>query len=231
MQKSDSLIELTKSLIALQGELKPVPKDSINPFFHSKYADLSTIWDVIRPLLTKHGFAVSQLPCVHDDQVVLTTLLLHTSGEWLSSDLLVTPSKNRGDKDKQGNPVQSNIPYQPNAQEIGSALTYARRYALSALLGICSEEDDDAEAAVNRKPAQQQKPVQAAAVGAKPSSGGSVPPVVPGTFTNLGSFLTACNKNLGLTRPQVLDKLEVKDFTGIDFTAAYNTLEMQDLHQ
>jgi hypothetical protein len=209
MNKSDSLVELTKSLVAFQSELKPVPKDSINPFFHSKYADISTIWETIRPLLFKHGFAVSQLPQEHDGKIILTTLLLHTSGEWLSSELLVVP-------DKPNNP-----------QAVGSALTYARRYALSALLGICSEEDDDAEVAVNRKPIQQQKPAQAA----PPSGKGAIPPVIPGTFTNLGSFLTACNKSLGLTRPQVLDKLGVKDFTGVNFTDAYNTLEQQDLHQ
>lgn len=201
MNKSDSIIELTKALIAFQSELKPVPKDSINPFFHSKYADLSTIWESIRPLLVKHGFAVSQLPRIQDNQIILTTLLLHTSGEWLSSDLLVTPIK----------------PNDPQAA--GSALTYARRYALSALLGICSEEDDDAEAAVGRT-----EKTAAPAPAASKSQPSIMAPDKPGNFANAGEFLTACAK-LGFNKTQVLNELKVKTLDNVNLVDAYQLLK------
>lgn len=133
MNKSDSITKLAEALSAFQGELKPAKKDEVNPFFKSKYADLASIYEVIREPLAKHGLSVAQLPYVwNDDKVILTTMLLHSSGEWLSSELLVTP-------------VKANDP-----QSMGSALTYARRYALGAILGVAAEEDDDAETASGR---------------------------------------------------------------------------------
>ena len=131
MNKSDTIAKLAEALSAFQGEVKPAKKDATNPFFKSKYADLAGIWDVCRTPLSKHGLSVTQLPQVIEGNINLTTVLLHSSGEWIASDYSVTPVKN----DPQG---------------IGSALTYARRYAMSAILGIASEEDDDAEAALGR---------------------------------------------------------------------------------
>jgi len=215
MDKSESITGLAKSLIALQGELKPVSKDAINPFFKSKYADLSSIWDACRGLLTKHGFALSQLPHVQDGQIVLTTLLLHETGEWLSSDLLVTP-------------VKPNDP-----QAVGSALTYSRRYGLSAILGICSEEDDDAETAMERtkKESTKGKPDVVASAEAFGTSqldfkatapqAPKQPPKEPGEFANAGEFLTHCSKNLGLNRSQVLKALDAASLDGIQFADAY----------
>jgi len=181
--KSESTVEITKALIEFQRHLKPVSKDSTNPFFKSKYASMEAIWNCIREPLAENGLAVSQLPDLHDNQIVLVTLLLHTSGEWLSSGLLVTAGK------------------QNDAQSVGSALTYARRYALSAILGICSEEDDDAEAATSRdKPTT--KPVAK-----KPN------PVVEATpeFKNAGEFLMEAYKTFKLTKTQVLKVLDIKD--------------------
>lgn len=205
--KSETTVEITKALINFQSHLKPVSKDSTNPFFKSKYASMEAIWESIRKPLADNGLAVSQLPQVHDTQIALTTLLLHTSGEWLSSDLLVTPGK------------------QNDAQSVGSALTYARRYALSAILGICSEEDDDAEATTRRDKATpkpvERKPnpvVEAAkemgAVEANPE------------FKNAGEFLMEAYKTFGLTKTQALKVLDVKDITEVkDLTAAWVLLK------
>jgi len=227
MQKSEGISELTKALCALQSELKPVPKDSINPFFKSKYADISAIWESCRPLLSKNKLSVSQLPGVVGAQIVLTTILMHESGEWISSDLLVTPSRNKLDKDQQGNPVHSNVPYQPNAQEIGSALTYARRYALSAILGVCSEEDDDAEAAVGRTKAKVAAKAESKPASPSYQNGGEKGPLGPkgAGFANAGEFLTACQKDFGLNRSQVLDKLGATTFTNVNFTDTYQLLK------
>lgn len=134
MNKSESIGQLAKALSAFQGELGAAPKSEANPFFKSRYADLASVWDTCHLLLGKHGLAVSQLPSLDGDRLVLTTMLMHSTGEWLSSDLLMTPNK-------------------MDPQAVGSALTYARRYALCAILGVVADDDDDAEAAMGR-PAQ-----------------------------------------------------------------------------
>lgn len=122
--------KLAEALAAAQGELKPAAKDSANPFFKSKYADLSSVWEAIRAALAKNGLAVVQKLDVQGDklQTVLVTMLLHKSGEFIASTYPVKPIKD----DPQG---------------LGSAITYARRYALSAMVGVVADEDDDGEAA------------------------------------------------------------------------------------
>ena len=136
MTTSTTIAEIAKALSAFQGELKPARKDESNPFFKMKYAGLSSIWETIREPLVRNGLSITQLPHLEEDfehkkQLALTTLLLHSSGEWISSEMQVTALK-------------------PDPQSIGSALTYARRYALSAILGV-SADDDDAEEAMGRK--------------------------------------------------------------------------------
>jgi len=135
MNKSDTIGELARALIEVQKVLEGAKKDAINPFFKAKYADLSSVWDACRKPLGENGLAVTQtLDFTDGAGVVVETTLLHSSGEWISGRLCVTPVKN----DPQG---------------IGSAITYARRYSLAAIVGICPE-DDDAEQAMDReKPA------------------------------------------------------------------------------
>jgi len=131
MEQSQEINELTKALSVVQGNLKSARKDAENPFFHSRYADLSTVWEVCRKPLSENGLAVIQVNDVWGESIVLETMLTHTSGQWVRGRLLISPAK----VDPQG---------------IGSAMTYARRYALSALLGIVADEDDDGEAAMGR---------------------------------------------------------------------------------
>jgi hypothetical protein len=121
--------ELAKALAAAQAELEPAKKEAVNPHFRSKYADLSACWDAVRAPLARHGLAVSQLPSLDGDTVRLTTLLLHTSGEFIGSDAAVRLAKH-------------------DAPSVGSALTYLRRYALSAIVGLSTEDDDGAHAMV-----------------------------------------------------------------------------------
>jgi hypothetical protein len=110
-----------------------VKKDAINPFYKSKYASLDTIWETIRKPLSENGLSVAQTMNLVNDKSVLETTLYHTSGEWISGTQLVNPVKD-------------------DPQSLGSAISYARRYSLSALLGIVSDEDDDANIATKPEP-------------------------------------------------------------------------------
>lgn len=126
--QSQSISELAKALVKFQGELKPVKREHENPFFKAKYADLAAIWDAIREPLSKNGLAVVQANHPNDGGVILETMLIHISGEWIKSIVKMHPNKN-------------------DPQSFGSCQTYARRYGLSAMLGIATEDDDDANAA------------------------------------------------------------------------------------
>ncbi|WP_085113201.1 ERF family protein [Thermoanaerobacterium sp. PSU-2] len=125
MNKSESIKEIATALAKFQGEVKNPANTATNPFLKNKYAPLNEILNVVRPILSKNGLSVIQDAKVENGQVIITTCIFHTSGEWIeSSPLMITPEK-------------------MTAQGIGSIITYGRRYALSALLGISSEDDDD----------------------------------------------------------------------------------------
>ena len=130
MNKSESIAKLAEALSKAQGAMRNAIKDSNNPYFKSKYADLASVSDACRTELASNGLAVSQLPETRDGQVVVTYILMHTSGEWISGEL-------------QMNPVKS------DPQGIGSAITYARRYTLAAITGVATEDDDGNAAAGN----------------------------------------------------------------------------------
>ena len=124
MSQSESIGNLATALSAAQGKITGALKDSENPFFKSKYADLASVWDACRTALSENGLAVIQTTTAED---TLRTILVHKSGEWIEGYLKIKA------KDES-----------PQAQ--GSGLTYARRYALAAIVGI-AQVDDDANAA------------------------------------------------------------------------------------
>lgn len=133
MNKSESIKELATALSKAQSEMHGAKKDSTNPFFKSKYADLTACWEACREPLTKNGLSLVQsTKTTENGGTILVTSLLHSSGEWISGEFPVRP-------DKEG------------LQALGAALSYARRYTLSSLVGIV-QEDDDGESAVNRAP-------------------------------------------------------------------------------
>ena len=129
--QSDAIDKLIESLAKAQGEFKPIVKDTQNPFFKSKYADLATIIAATQPALSKHGLSVMQLPRVDAHQAGVKTIIAHSSGQWVSTELMLPAA--------QGSKF--------DAQTVGSALTYARRYALQAILGVAADADDDGNAA------------------------------------------------------------------------------------
>lgn len=133
MNKSETIGNLAMALCQFQGEVTNPKNTAANPFFKSKYAPLSEVINVTKELMHKHGLSVLQSPSGDGEHIVITTLLMHSSGEWIEGEPLVL----KADK--------------VTAQGAGSAITYGRRYALSAILGIASEEDDDANHATGNK--------------------------------------------------------------------------------
>lgn len=140
MNHSESLVNLAAALHKAQGMIEGARKDSKNPFFKNTYADLESVWDSCQPALQATGLAVSQFPINNGNGVGVLTILMHSSGEWISEEFVLPLAK----QDPQGG---------------GSAITYSRRYALMAVLGICPI-DDDAEAAVGRGRQQQRQAPQ-----------------------------------------------------------------------
>lgn len=138
MAQSETINELAAALSKAQGEMQAAIKDKINPFFKSSYADLGSVWDAARPVLSKYGLCIMQTTELSADrnQVIMVTTLAHTSGQWMKSYLPLNPSKN-------------------DSQGMGAAITYLRRYSLSAIVGVVCDEDDDGETAVGRGKTQQ----------------------------------------------------------------------------
>lgn len=117
--------QLALALSKAQGAMKGALKDAENPFFKSSYADLASVWEACRKALSDNELAVVQVTDFGPDgSMVLSTTLMHSSGEHITSSMPVMV----GEK--------------ATAQQLGSALTYARRYALSALVGVAPEDDD-----------------------------------------------------------------------------------------
>jgi len=145
IETSQELGDLAKALAAAQAEIIAATKDASNPYFKSSYATLSSVWDACRGPLTKHGLSVAQLPINQNGAVGVVTTLLHSSGQWMRSALFAKPEKD-------------------TPQAIGSTLTYVRRYALSAVVGVAPEDDDGNEGSGKNDKAQ-----RADKVPAKPS--------------------------------------------------------------
>lgn len=122
--RSESIGALTKALAKAQGAIKPAVKASENPFFKSSYADLPAIFKACRDELSKNDIAIIQRTAYEGETLLLETILAHSSGEWISG---VYPVK----------------PVKPDPQSMGSAITYSRRYALAAMVGVVAEDEDD----------------------------------------------------------------------------------------
>jgi ERF superfamily len=135
---TENIGELAGALAKAQSEFKPVLKDTVNPYFNSKYADLSSVIGATQQALSKNGLVVIQNPVVdcETEKAGVTTILAHSSGQWMSHDLML-PATMKG---KDGAPKF-------DAQSVGSAITYARRYSYQAIVGVAAEMDDDGNAA------------------------------------------------------------------------------------
>lgn len=130
MQRSETITKLAESLSKFQSAVT-MPSKNRNNFFGRKYADLGAIFAAIQNPLADQGLSITQpISFTQEGKLIIETYLLHTSGEWIASTYPVNPVKD-------------------DPQSMGSAITYARRYSISSLLGIASEDDDDANEATN----------------------------------------------------------------------------------
>lgn len=167
MNKSEQINELASALAKAQAEFKGAKADSTNPFFKSKYADLQSVWEAVRTPLTSNGLSVIQITEESEKGTLLQTILVHSSGQYISSSLYL--------RTKDDSP-----------QALGSALSYTRRYALAALLGVY-QTDDDANVAQGLKYENQaQKPTASSGANPYPTSP-SKPDALPNYAPKLSS--------------------------------------------
>lgn len=140
MKTSENIAEISKAMAIAQGEMKPASKSTVNPFFKSKYSTLAQVWEVIREPMTKNNLSVFQNVSSTDHGIAISTRICHSSGQWVEFGPLEIPLNKR------------------DAQSVGSATSYGKRYSLSAAIGVVSEEeDDDAEKAMDRNDKKQPK--------------------------------------------------------------------------
>lgn len=157
MRTSEQLGDICAALVNFQAELAPVAKDATNPHLKNRYASLDAIWEAIRPLLAKHGLAIIQGPTSdperHGGAIGMTTRIVHQSGQWIEASVTI--------------PIGEVGKGRNLAQEIGSTITYLRRYCLSAALGVVADEDDDS----GTPPAPAKRPPARKPAAKKPAGG------------------------------------------------------------
>ena len=131
MTSSETIGAIAPALIKAQSQMQGISKEGKNPAFKSKYVTLDSILDTLRPILTSNGLMLTQGSQQPEtmQSVTVESRIIHTSGEWISTTVTIPVTK-------------------PDAHGLGSALTYGRRYSVSALLAISADEDDDANASV-----------------------------------------------------------------------------------
>jgi hypothetical protein len=125
---SKEINELASALSKAQAQLNHAKKGSVNPFFKSKYADLTSIIEALKTPFAENNLSYTQLAESENGSVKITTILMHSSGQWIKGVLPLKPVKE-------------------DPQAYGSAITYGRRYGLQSIAGISSDEDDDGNAA------------------------------------------------------------------------------------
>ena len=125
--RSEQTNELTAALSKAQGVMENAPMNKTNPHFKSKYADLAAVVDSVRDPLSKNGLAITQTMEIREGGIVLITTLWHTSGQWIASEYP--------------------LPFAARPHEMGTLLTYARRYSLAAMVCNSADEDDDVASA------------------------------------------------------------------------------------
>ncbi len=203
--QSEQINELIGAMNRAQIKMQPAKKDKENPFFKSHYADLPAVWDALGPF-REEGIIFTQSPAESPDgYIVLDTQITHTSGQWMRSRLKMRLAKD----DPQG---------------AGSALTYARRYALGCMSGLVTEEDDDGNAASQVGPAAQPKHslptprvAPAPAQAARPAE-----PTATTTSTELNNiFIVPFGKNQGKPITALSDG-------DVDWLAQYYIGKIQD---
>jgi len=142
MRTSEQINEIATALAKAQGEIESAAKDSKNPHFNTKYADLASVRAAIKTPLSANGIAVIQGVSTSEAGVHIETMLAHTSGQFIAETLTI-PLGNKRD-----------------AQAVGSAVSYGRRYALMAIVGVAADDDDDGNIATQNAPERGKEPAR-----------------------------------------------------------------------
>lgn len=188
VRSSPTIAKLAVALTAAQAEVGSPVKNKQNPHLKNWYADLGAVLTAVMPALVKHKLAVLQLPCEMDGQPALMTLLVHESGEWIG-----TVAKTR--------------PQKMDPQGVGSALSYARRYALQAVAGVTAEDDDDGEQAGRRPARPAASPAPAPVKQADPAKGVAA---VREQLARTGETLERLNEAMGLVKETPLEEYGIE---------------------
>ena len=177
MNKSETIAELAKALATFQGEVKQPLKDKANPFFKSKYVPLENVVEAITEASAKHGLSFLQYPINQENKVGVVTILMHSSGEYIQTEPIFA------------------VPVKQDAQATGSVITYLKRYSLSAVFGITSDEDDDGNGAAGvTQPKQTQS---------KPPPPPSQTMISDPQIKAIGTKTSLIAKNTGVEQKQV----------------------------
>jgi hypothetical protein len=156
MDRSEHIGELVAALAKAQGEFGSALKDSDNPYYNSKYADLSSVINAVRPALSKHGIALVQTSEADlERQTASVTTSLHCGEQWISC-TAEAPATGKGKKslDDPAAPTRFDV------QTIGAVWTYLRRYTLQGLVGVPAEDDDGNSVVGNNKPIPAKQPAE-----------------------------------------------------------------------
>ena len=141
---SESISKIATALVEAHKGFKPVSQSGTNPHLRSKYSTIADYLNAVQGALLANGICISQSVSKTEVGIAVTTKLIHTSGEWIESEACVLPVE------------------KPNAQAVGSAISYARRYSLAAFLGIAANTEDDDGTAASKTAQQKASPSEAA---------------------------------------------------------------------
>jgi len=128
MNKSQSVSKLADALAKAQAKMPVVSMNAVNPFLKNKYADLGAVIEASRPVLAEFGLSISQFPTSDGDKIGVTSTLMHASGEWMEDTIYINSTDSKG---------------LSVAQSAGVVISYLRRYAWAAILGLYADADND----------------------------------------------------------------------------------------
>jgi hypothetical protein len=220
MSKSSEINELATALAKAQGEFSAVPKSSVNPFFKSKYAPLPEVMAAAVPILSKNGLSISQFIGVDvDGRDILTTYLMHTSGQYISQDMRLHLGKD------------------DTSQALGSSVTYARRYQILAVCGMVQDEDDDGNASTqsSMQSAPKAKPAEQSLSGAMTKAVGNTTGLATENMTKM--IWAICHKSLNWDDGQMFDEVDkivghrVEKLTDLTYDEAQSVIKNLKLLQ
>jgi hypothetical protein len=202
MSQSETIGKLAEALSKAQASMVGAHKDAKNPHFKSAYATLESCWDACRGPLTANGIAVIQAPEADGASVSVATVLIHSSGEWMSSKVSATGRD-------------------ASPQSVGSCVTYLRRYGLMSMVGLAPTDDDDGESAQPRSQYLEERPTQRVPQKAHPTveaAKKTFPGAKEADPWSPGRFKQACERLYpGLTEQDYNERIEgALEFMGCD---------------